>query len=163
MADPDHPPEPIAAVVITDELLRRRPAKPDYLREKRAMQDLAQQMADRPTEIIPRLVALAMEICDGVSAGVSVLDRDTNRFRWLGVQGALAAMQGVTVPVERPATVRLEGRDEVGAEVAYDLEGMPARIAQHEFDHLDGVLILDRTTSEGRREALAVLRQAAAL
>src|SRR5450755_330024 len=98
MADPDHRSEPIAAVVITDELQRRPPIKPDYLREKQAMQDLAQQMADRPTEIIPRLVALAMEICDGVSAGVSVLDHDTNRFRWLGVQGALAAMQGVTVP-----------------------------------------------------------------
>ena len=72
MADPDHPSAPIAAVVITDELLRRPPAKSDYLREKQAMQDLAQQMADRPTEIIPRLVALAMEICDGLSAGVSV-------------------------------------------------------------------------------------------
>jgi two-component sensor histidine kinase len=98
MVAPDHPSEPIAAVTITDELLRRPPAKPDYLREKQAIQDLAQQMADRPTEIIPRLVALAMEICDGVSAGVSVLDPETNRFRWLGVQGALAAMQGVTVP-----------------------------------------------------------------
>jgi two-component sensor histidine kinase len=98
MVAPDHPFEPIAAVTITDELLRRPPAKPDYLREKQAIQDLAQQMADRPTEIIPRLVALAMEICDGVSAGVSVLDPETNRFRWLGVQGALAAMQGVTVP-----------------------------------------------------------------
>lgn len=54
MADPDHPSAPIAAVVITDELLRRPPAKSDYLREKQAMQDLAQQMADRPTEIIPR-------------------------------------------------------------------------------------------------------------
>ena len=100
MAEPDHHSELIAAVVITDELLRRPPADPDYLREKQAMQDLAQQMADRPTEIIPRLVALAMEICDGVSAGVSVLDPETNRFRWLGVQGALAAMQGVTVPRE---------------------------------------------------------------
>jgi two-component sensor histidine kinase len=100
MVDPDQPSEPIAAVVITDELLRRPPVKPDYLREKQAIQELAQQMADRPTEIIPRLVALTMEICDGVSAGVSVLDRDTNRFRWLGVQGALAAMQGVTVPRE---------------------------------------------------------------
>ena len=98
MVTPDHPSEPIAAVTITDELLRRPPAKPDYLREKQAIQDLAQQMSDRPTEIIPRLVALAMEICDGVSAGVSVLDPETNRFRWLGVQGALAAMQGVTVP-----------------------------------------------------------------
>ena len=109
MAEPDHPSEPIAAVIITDELLRRPPAKLDYLREKQAMQDLAQQMADRPTKIIPRLVALAMEICGGVSAGVSVLDPETNRFRWFGVQGALAAMQGVTVPRENsPAGLCLD-------------------------------------------------------
>ena len=41
---------------------------------------------------------------------------------------------------------------------SYDLEGMAARIAQHELDHLDGTLILDRTTKEERRKALAVLR-----
>jgi two-component sensor histidine kinase len=110
MAGPDHhSSESVTAVVITEELLRRPPADPDHLREKQAMQELAHEMADRPTEIIPRLVALAMEICDGVSAGVSVLDPETNRFRWLGVQGALAAMQGVTVPRENsPAGLCLD-------------------------------------------------------
>jgi peptide deformylase len=72
-------------------------------------------------------------------------------------EGCLS-IQGVTVPVERPTTIRLEGRDETGAEVAYDLEGMPARIAQHEFDHLDGKLMIDRTTPDARREAMAALR-----
>jgi peptide deformylase len=72
-------------------------------------------------------------------------------------EGCLS-IQGVTVPVERPTSVRLEGRDEQGQEVGYDLEGMPARIAQHEFDHLDGKLMIDRTTPEARREAMAALR-----
>jgi peptide deformylase len=72
-------------------------------------------------------------------------------------EGCLS-IQGVTVPVERATTVRLEGRDENGEEVGYDLEGMAARIAQHEFDHLDGKLMLDRTTPEARREAMAALR-----
>jgi peptide deformylase len=72
-------------------------------------------------------------------------------------EGCLS-IQGVTVPVERPTTVRLEGRDEQGQEVAYDLDGMAARIAQHEFDHLDGKLMIDRTTPEARREAMAALR-----
>ena len=72
-------------------------------------------------------------------------------------EGCLS-LQGVTVPVERPLSIRIEGRDERGDEVAHDLEGLPARIAQHEFDHLDGTLILDRTTPEARREAMAVLR-----
>jgi peptide deformylase len=72
-------------------------------------------------------------------------------------EGCLS-LQGVTVPVERPTTVRIEGRDALGNEVGFDLEGMPARIAQHELDHLDGKLILDRTTQEARREAMSTLR-----
>ena len=72
-------------------------------------------------------------------------------------EGCLS-IQGVTVPVERATTVRLEGRDENGKQVGYDLEGMGARVAQHEFDHLDGKLMLDRTTPEARREAMAALR-----
>jgi peptide deformylase len=72
-------------------------------------------------------------------------------------EGCLS-MQGVTVSVERPVAVRIEGLDERGKNVAYDLEGMAARIGQHELDHLDGTLILDRTTPEDRRKALAVLR-----
>jgi peptide deformylase len=77
-------------------------------------------------------------------------------------EGCLS-MQGVVVEVDRPVRVRLEARDEKGEPVELELEGLHARVAQHEVDHLDGVLILDRTSDEDRREALAVLRQAAAL
>jgi peptide deformylase len=77
-------------------------------------------------------------------------------------EGCLS-MQRVVVGVERPVRVRIEARDEQGNAVELELEELPARVAQHELDHLDGVLILDRTTDEDRREALAVLRQAAAL
>jgi len=77
-------------------------------------------------------------------------------------EGCLS-MQGVVVGVERRVRVRIEARDEQGNAVELELEELPARVAQHELDHLDGVLILDRTTDEDRREALAVLRQAAAL
>jgi peptide deformylase len=72
-------------------------------------------------------------------------------------EGCLS-LQGVVVPVERDERVTVEATDPEGNEVRFELEGLPARIAQHELDHLDGVLILDRTTPEGRREALAVLR-----
>ena len=72
-------------------------------------------------------------------------------------EGCLS-IQGITVPVVRATAVRLEGRDENGKDVAYDLEGMPARIVQHELDHLDGLLMIDRTTPEARREAMAALR-----
>jgi peptide deformylase len=72
-------------------------------------------------------------------------------------EGCLS-LQGVVIPVERDERVTVEASDPEGNEVRFELEGLPARIAQHELDHLDGVLILDRTTPEGRREALAVLR-----
>jgi peptide deformylase len=72
-------------------------------------------------------------------------------------EGCLS-IQGVLLPVERPATIAIRGLDEHGAEVRYELEEPYSRVAQHEADHLDGVLILDRTTPEARREALASLR-----
>ena len=72
-------------------------------------------------------------------------------------EGCLS-MQGVRVPVERAARVTLEGKDVKGRDLRLALEGLGARVAQHEIDHLDGVLILDRTTEEARREAMAILR-----
>jgi peptide deformylase len=72
-------------------------------------------------------------------------------------EGCLS-LQGVSVPVERTVAVTLVGSDEHGNDVRYELEGHGARVVQHELDHLDGVLIIDRTTPEARREALAILR-----
>ena len=62
------------------------------------------------------------------------------------------------VPVERATKLTLVGRDERGKERRYELADIYARAAQHESDHLDGILMLDRTTPEARREALATLR-----
>jgi peptide deformylase len=64
----------------------------------------------------------------------------------------------VVVPVERPLSVSLEAVTPGGEPVTLEVEGLEARVIQHELDHLDGVLILERTTPEGRREALAQLR-----
>jgi len=90
--------------------------------------------------------------------------RIVERSDELGIdeEGCLS-LQGALVPVERPVTVTIEAKDETGADVRLELEGLGARVAQHEVDHLDGVLILDRTTPEARREALAVLRPRVAL
>ena len=74
------------------------------------------------------------------------------------VEEGCLSIQGVLVPVERPLRVTLTGRDENGNEVRYELDDIFARAAQHESDHLDGVLIIDKTTPEARREALALLR-----
>jgi peptide deformylase len=72
-------------------------------------------------------------------------------------EGCLS-LQGVTIPVERPVKVTIEGKDEKGEDVRLELEEHAARVVQHELDHLDGILILDRTTAEARREALGILR-----
>jgi peptide deformylase len=72
-------------------------------------------------------------------------------------EGCLS-LQEVRVPVERPTKVTVEGKDPSGDDVRFELEGLAARIVQHEYDHLDGVLIIDRTDPEHRKEALGVLR-----
>ncbi len=77
-------------------------------------------------------------------------------------EGCLS-LQGVQMPVERPISIRIEGRDLEDGELALDLTDHAARVVQHELDHLDGVLILDRTTDEARKAALAVLRPKAVL
>ncbi len=73
-------------------------------------------------------------------------------------EGCLS-LQGVLVPVERSLKVTLAGQDVTGAPLRLELDCMDARVAQHELDHLDGVLMIERTDDEARREALAVLRR----
>ena len=72
-------------------------------------------------------------------------------------EGCLS-IQGITVPVERAFEVTIVGKDENGNDVRYELDNYSARCVQHETDHLDGVLMIDRTTPEARREALGILR-----
>jgi len=72
-------------------------------------------------------------------------------------EGCLS-LREVLVPVERSTAVTIEGQDVHGERVQLSLELPSARIVQHELDHLDGVLILDRTDPESRRAALAELR-----
>jgi len=64
----------------------------------------------------------------------------------------------VIVEVERPTTIVVEATSPEGEELRFEAEGLEARVIQHELDHLDGVLIIDRTSPEQRREALAKLR-----
>lgn len=64
----------------------------------------------------------------------------------------------VVVPVERPATITVEATTPDGEPVTIEAEGLEARVIQHELDHLDGVLIIDRTGPDERRTALGQLR-----
>ena len=74
-------------------------------------------------------------------------------------EGCLS-LPSVLVEVERPVHVRVTAMDEWGQPIVIEASGLEARVIQHEMDHLDGVLILDRTTREQRKEAMRILRDA---
>ena len=73
-------------------------------------------------------------------------------------EGCLS-LPGVLVEVERPVHVRVRGQDERGERLTIEASGLEARVLQHEVDHLDGVLILDRTPRAQRKEAMKILRE----
>jgi peptide deformylase len=85
-------------------------------------------------------------------------------LEWSGKQkewmeeGCLS-LPGVHVDVERPVNVRVRARDPHGQPIVVEASGLEARVIQHEMDHLDGVLILDRTPRDQRKEAMRVLRE----
>jgi peptide deformylase len=83
---------------------------------------------------------------------------------WLSEETAVAeegclSLPRVTMDVERPLFARFSGRDLEGAPIVIEAAGLEARVLQHEIDHLDGVLILDRTVREQRKAALRALRE----
>src|SRR3954465_1854834 len=73
-------------------------------------------------------------------------------------EGCLS-LPGVHVDVERPVDVRVRARDPHGEPIVVEASGLEARVIQHEMDHLDGVLILDRTPRDQRKEAMRILRE----
>jgi peptide deformylase len=94
------------------------------------------------------VIALANPEIEWASADEEVLE-----------EGCLS-IPGITVDVERPIHVRVKASDEEGQDQLIEASGLEARVIQHEMDHLDGVLILDRTSREQRREAMRQLREA---
>src|SRR3954447_5327384 len=85
-------------------------------------------------------------------------------IEWRGKEAEVAdegclSLPGVLVEVERPIHVRVSARDEFGEPIEVEAAGLEARVIQHEMDHLDGVLILDRTSRDQRRDAVRSLRE----
>ena len=74
------------------------------------------------------------------------------------IEGCLSIPE-IRVEVERSCAVTVSGKDPSGAPVRTKAEGILARIFQHEIDHLDGVLILDRTDRESRKNAMREIRE----
>jgi peptide deformylase len=86
------------------------------------------------------------------------------RLEWVSEEQEVAeegclSLPGIVVDVERPVHALVSARNERGDEILLEASGLEARVIQHEIDHLDGVLILDRTVTEQRKEALRLLRE----
>lgn len=85
-------------------------------------------------------------------------------IEWLSDEVVVAeegclSLPRVSMDVERPLYARVSGRDGEGEPIVIEAAGLEARVLQHEIDHLDGVLILDRTTRAQRKGALRALRE----
>jgi len=150
-----------------DAVLRMRANEVDRFDENLA------RLADRMTElmhdargvglaatqvgILQRLVVFQPHPDDEATAIVNPEIVARSGEQELADEGCLS-LQGVHVPVERSTGVTLQGLDLEGRPLRLELEELSARVAQHELDHLDGVLIIERTDAASRREALATLR-----
>jgi peptide deformylase len=85
-------------------------------------------------------------------------------LEWMGdeletLEEGCLSLPGVGVDVERPVYVRVRAVDEHGSPLTVEASGLEARVIQHEIDHLDGVLILDRTSRDQRKQAMRALRE----
>jgi two-component sensor histidine kinase len=88
----------VREVFITEALTSRPISAPNYLAEKIAIQELAAEMVDRPAEVLPRLVEIAIDMCSASSAGISVLEPETQQFRWFALSGLLSRFEGQRTP-----------------------------------------------------------------
>jgi peptide deformylase len=107
--------------------------------------------------VVRRVFVFRREEQDEPVAAVNPRIVEASEERETDDEGCLS-LQRVLVPVERHVSLTLEAQDVTGAPLRLELTGLDARVVQHELDHLDGSLILGRTTPEARREAMATLR-----
>jgi peptide deformylase len=112
-------------------------------------------LAGTQAGVLRRLFVFVDDGEDRVLVNPRITERSTDVT--VDDEGCLS-LRDVLVPVERSSSVTLEGQDVSGASVRVEFVEPTARIVQHELDHLDGVLIIDRTDEESRRVALATLR-----
>jgi peptide deformylase len=86
-------------------------------------------------------------------------------IEWVGKEAEILeegclSLPAVHVDVERPVHIRVRAQDENGDPITIEASGLEARVIQHEMDHLDGVLVLDRISRQQRKEAMRALREA---
>jgi peptide deformylase len=115
-------------------------------------------LAATQVAVLHRVLVYRVQGEGRVAALVNPVIEWASRDKEIMEEGCLS-LPGVIVDVERPIHVRVTARDENGDELMIEASGLEARVIQHEIDHLDGVLILDRTSRDQRKEAMRALRE----
>jgi peptide deformylase len=109
--------------------------------------------------VLHRVLVYKAYVDDPVTALVNPVIEWASDELELGDEGCLS-LPGVHVEVERHAQLRVRAHDLAGEEIEVEVEGLEARVIQHEVDHLNGVLILDHISRQARKEAMRAMREA---
>jgi peptide deformylase len=105
---------------------------------------------------LKRVLVASVEDEDYVIVNPVLSDRAETTER---VQEGCLSIPGINVEVDRPTAVTVTGQDASGEPLRIEAQDMLARVLQHEVDHLDGVLILDRTDRQSRKVAMREWRE----
>ena len=151
-----------------DPVLRQRAAEMDSVTDlhRRLSADMIETMREAPgvglagpqVGVLERIFVWEVEERHGTVINPLIVARSDETVE--EEEGCLS-LPGLYYPVERSASVVVEGIDETGASVRLEAEGLLARVCQHEIDHLDGILFIDHLPEELRKEALTRLRDEA--
>jgi peptide deformylase len=186
LTEPQAPPEDEREAALSDEALRRREAALANVRKfgDPVLKSRASEVQDFGPELEREAAQMISIMHDSMGVGLAATQLGVMRrllvfqagpdatptalvnpeIEWLSSELALAeegclSLPRIVVDVERPLFARVSGRDLRGAPTTLEAAGLEARVLQHEIDHLDGVLILDRTVREQRKGAMRALRE----
>jgi peptide deformylase len=138
-----------------DEDLRRDVQRMGALMDDSMGIGLAAPQLGVPTRLLVYRIGDGAPLAALVNPELEWSSKETEIFE----EGCLS-LPAVHVDVERPIHVRVRALDEWGDALVIEASGLEARVIQHEMDHLDGILILDRTTRQERKEAMRAMREA---
>ena len=115
-------------------------------------------LAGNQVGVLDRIFVWEVEDDHGTVINPVITERSSETVE--GDEGCLS-IPGIYYPVVRSISVTVEGINEMGEPLTIEASEFFARVCQHEIDHLDGVLFIDRLTDELRRQALAEIRDQA--
>ncbi|MGH2842001.1 MAG: peptide deformylase [Solirubrobacteraceae bacterium] len=141
-------------VEVFDEALREEAQRMGQLMDEA----LGVGLAATQVGVLHRLLVYRAQVDGPLGVLVNPEIEWSSQEQEIAEEGCLS-LHGVYVEVERPVYVRVGARDADGEPIMIEASGFEARVIQHEMDHLDGVLILQRTAREQRKEAMRALRE----